>query len=151
MEITTEQTVKRSFPFIIQTHPTEYTGYPFLTVIQYKNQHIICIIDNVNKKNIKAFVLDLCGPEGVDEELVINIANYWYEFERNRYPLSIEFSKRGLAGITAKIMKTYTIDSISRIMGPIYVYPTENVIKIKRRKRREIPPAVELKKLIVVK
>lgn len=151
MEITTEQVVKRSFPFIIQNHPIEYTGYPFLSVIQYKNQHIISIIDNINKKTVKAFVLDLCAPEGVDEELVINIASYWYEFERNRYPLSIEFSKRGMAGITARIMKTYTIDSISRIMGPLYVYPTENNIKIKRRKRREISPNVEIKRLTAVK
>jgi hypothetical protein len=151
MEITTDQVVRRSFPFIIQHHPVEYTGYPFLSVIQYKNQHIISIIDNVNKKTVKAFVLDLCGPENVDEELVINIASYWYEFERNRYPLSIEFSKRNLAGITAKIMKTYSIDSIARIMGPLYVYPTDNVIKIKRRKRREISNAVEVKRLAVVK
>ena len=146
MEIT-DQPFKRSFPFIIQNHPAEYTGYPFLSVIQYKNNHIISIIDNVNKKTVKAFALDLCGPEGVSEELVINIASYWYEFERNRYPLSIEFSKRGLANITAKIMKTYSIDSISRIMGPLYIYPTDNVIKIKRRKRREIPTAVDVKRL----
>jgi len=151
MEITTDQVVKRLFPFIIQNYPSEYTGYPFLTVIQYKNQHIISIIDNVNKKTLKAFVLDLCGPENVDEELVINIASYWYEFEKGGYPLSIEFSKRGLANITSKIMKTYTIDSISRVMGPLYVYPTDNVVKIKRRKRREIPVGVEIKRLSVVK
>jgi len=151
MEITTDQVVKRSFPFIIQNYPQEYTGYPFLSVIQYKNQHIISIIDNINKKTLKAFVLDLCGPEGVDEELVVNVASYWYEFERNRYPLSIEFSKRGLANITSKIMKTYTIDSIARIMGPLYIYPTDNGIKIKRRKRREITSNVEIKRILAAK
>lgn len=151
MENITEQTPKRSFPFITQDHPEEYNGYPFLTVIQYKNQHVITIIDNVSKKTIKAFVLDLCGPEGVDEELVINVASHWYEFQRTNYPLSIEFSRRGLANVTAKIMKTYSIDSISRVMGPLYIYPMDTVIKVKRRKRREISPNIEIKRLSIVK
>lgn len=144
MELTAEQTIRKSLPFLIQSHPLDYDGYPFITLVLHKHQHVITIVDNVDLANIKAYVLDLCGPENVDEEMIITVASEWYETSRERYPLSIEFSKRGLSNDTYKIYKTYNNDSITRIVGPLYVYPMDNVIKVRRRKRREIPASIEI-------
>jgi hypothetical protein len=149
MELTAEQTIRRSLPFLVQTHPVDYDGYPFITLILHKYRHVITIVDNVDTNNVKAYVLDLCGPEGVNEEMVITVASEWYEDNRNRYPLSIEFSRQGLNDETCRIYKTYNNDSITRVVGPLYVYPMDEVIKVRRRKRREIPTAVEIREKLL--
>lgn len=137
------KTTKQSnFPFILEQHPGSYTGYPFITLIQYKSQHILSIVDNVFSKNLKAFVIDLCGPAGINEEVIIALASEWYDNSRNRYPLSFEFSKRGMTQQTSKIYRTYAIESIARVIGPIFCFPMDQIFKVKRRKRREIPSIV---------
>lgn len=135
-------------PFILEDHPETYNGYPFITLIQYKQQHILSIVDNLDTKNLKGFVIDLCGPSEVDEQLIISVADHWYDTNRTRYPLSFEFSKRGLTKESSKIYRTYSIESITRVIGPVYVFPMDDVQKIKRRKRREIGPAIEITKII---
>jgi hypothetical protein len=129
-------------PFILEQHPESYTGYPFITLIQYKSQHILSIVDNIFNKSLKVFVIDLCGPSGINEEAIIALASEWYDNSRTRYPISFEFSKRGMTQQTSKIYRTYAIDSIARVIGPIFSFPMDQVFKVKRRKRREIPPVV---------
>ena len=90
--------IKNICPLIIEEHPEDYDGYPFITLIQYTNdQEIITIVDNSNDKSISAFVIDLCAQEKVDEKILITIASEWYYSNaKNQYPLSIEFSRRNL-------------------------------------------------------
>ena len=65
-------------PLIIEDHPDTYDGYPFITLIQYNKKHFLTIVDNSNDKVIKAYILDLCGPEGVDEEKIISVASNFF-------------------------------------------------------------------------
>ena len=127
---------------IIEDHPSDYTGYPFISLIQYKQQNVISIIDNIDDKHLRAYVLDLCGPEDVDEQSVILAANYWHENNVNAYPISIEFSKNQMIENTSKILKVYSLDMITRIVGPVYFYPINTVVYVKKRKRRFIPASL---------
>lgn len=129
-------------PFIIQKHPSTYNGYPFITLLQHHHQHILTIVDNYDAKVLKAFVIDLCGPENVSEQMVITIAEEWYANSKNKYPLSFEFSKQGVTKESSKIYRNYNIDTIVRVIGPIFCFPMNEVYKIKRRKRRKIPLAL---------
>lgn len=127
-------------PLIIESHPTTYTGYPFITLIEYRSQHLLTIIDSVTDKEINAFVLDVCGPESVSEELIITVAVDWFsETEGTRFPLSFEFAKRGLAEASSKIYRTYPKDFITRVIGPVPPFDMGSTGKTKRRKRRPIP------------
>ena len=96
-------------PLIIESHPDNYEGYPFITLLQYRKEHLLAIVDNTTDKHVRAFVLDLCGPAKVDEEQIIELAKYWWENSREQYPVSFEFSKLQVSGITSKIYRTFNI------------------------------------------
>ena len=136
-------------PLIIEPHPTDYDGYPFITLIQHRNQHVLSIIDNASDKIIKAFVLDLCGPEKVDEELIISVAAEWYATGDGKYPISIEFSKRGLANETSRILRSYNVDFVTRVIGPLPKFPMDEVRSVKRRRRKAVPSGMEVHKKVV--
>jgi hypothetical protein len=135
-------------PLIIEDHPASYLeeGHPFITLIQHRNQHILTIVDNADDKTIKAFVLDLCGPEHVDEEKIITTAATWYYVHKQRYPLSIEFSRLGMTPETSKIYRTYNTEFVTRVIGPLPKYEMEEVASIRRRRRKALPPGVEIHK-----
>jgi len=147
-------TTKRSkranpVPLIVEPHPADYDGYPFITLIQHRNEHILAIIDNASEKSIEAFVLDLCGPEKVNEEIVIAIAAEWYQESGDRYPISVEFSKRGVTSETSKILRSYKVDFVTRVIGPLLKYPMDTVKSVKRRRRKLVPPGMEVNKKVV--
>lgn len=147
-------TTKRSkranpVPLIVEEHPDDYNGYPFITLIQHRNEHILAIIDNASDKTIEAFVLDLCGPEKVNEEVIISIAEDWYGESGGRYPLSVEFSKQGLTSETSKILRSYKVDFVTRVIGPLLSYSMDDVKSVKRRRRKPVPAGMEVRKNVV--
>lgn len=135
---------KSPAPLIVEPHPNDYTGFPFITLIQYRKQPMLTIVDNATDDIIRAFVLDLCGPERVDEELIIRVVAEWYTTNKPSFPISVEFSRLGLAGVTSKIYRTLNVEFVSRVIGPVPRYPMSAIKSIKRRRRKPIPEAVEV-------
>lgn len=132
---------KTAVPLIVEPHPKDYSGFPFITLIQYRKQPMLTIVDNATDDIIRAFVLDLCGPERVNEELIIQVAAEWYATNRTNFPVSIEFSRLGLSPHTSKIYRSLNVEFISRVIGPVPKYPMANVKSVKRRRRKPIPSA----------
>jgi hypothetical protein len=135
---------KVTAPLIIEPHPKDYSGFPFVTLIQYRKQPMLVIVDNADDDIIRAFVLDLCGPERVDEEMVIQAAAEWYSENRANFPISIDFSRRGLTPATTKIYRALNVEFVSRIIGPVPKYPMNTVKSVKRRRRKALAPGVEV-------
>lgn len=133
-----------SIPLIIEPHPSDYNGYPFITLIQYCEEHYLTIIDNSTGESIKAFVLDLCGAEKIDESSLIEIANNWYKTKKNKHPLSIEFAKHGLTEKTSKIYKNFNVEYVKRVIGPLPKFPMGEAISIKKRKKKTIPTGIKI-------
>ncbi len=133
-------------PLIVEAHPANYDGYPFITLIQYRDKQLLSIIDNTTDKMIKAYILDLCEPASVNEELIIEIANKWYSESKDRYPLSFEFSKRGLSDEVKDIYKSYAVGFVTRIIGPLPRFEMTEVKSIKRRRRKTISPNIKIHK-----
>lgn len=138
------ETKKPPAPLIVESHPKDYIGFPFITLIQYRKQPMLAIVDNADDQVIRAFVLDLCGPEHVDEEMVIRTAAEWFENNKSNFPISIEFSRRGMTCVTSKIYRALNIEFISRVIGPIQKYPLSTVKSLKRRRRKPISANVEI-------
>jgi hypothetical protein len=148
--MTTKKRVRGNpLPLIVEEHPENYDGYPFITLIQYRDQHLLGIIDNTTDKMIKAYILDLCGPTRVNEEQVINIAAAWYSTSKDRYPLSFEFSKLGLAEDVKDIYKSYSIGFVTRIIGPLPRFEMGEVKSIKRRRRKPISTNIEIHNKVI--
>ena len=131
-------------PLIVEKHPKNYNGYPFITLIQYKDQDWLVVVDNVDDKNIDAYVLDLCGPENVNEEHLIEVTYPWWKERRENFPISFEFSRLGMTGEVSKIFRSFHIEYVTRVIGPLPNFKMEEVIKIRRRKRKTIPEGMEV-------
>ena len=133
-------------PLIVEKHPKDYNGYPFITLIQYKDQDWLVIVDNVDDKNIDAYVLDLCGPESVNEEHIIETVHPWWQERRENFPISFEFSRLGMTAEVSRIFRSFHIEYVTRVIGPLPLFKMEEVIKIRRRKRKAIPEGMEIHK-----
>ncbi len=133
-------------PLIVEDHPDDYEGYPFITLIQYRRSHVLAIVDNSDDQSIKSYVLDLCGPERVDEQKIIEIATSWYKNHKSEHPLSVEFSRRGITGEAGRIYRTFNIEFVTRVIGPLPRFEMMETVRVKRRKRKPIPTGVEIVK-----
>jgi hypothetical protein len=135
-----------SLELIVEPHPETYNGYPFITLIEFKGEPFVTIIDNYHGKSIKTLVLDYCNAENVDEEMIITIAEQWYTHSSSKYPVSFEFSKRDLTSQISPIYRTFNTEFISRVIGPVPVFNMDKVSKVQRRKRKIISPNIEIVK-----
>lgn len=137
-------TPKAEAPLIVEPHPADYVGFPFITLLQFRKHPMLAIIDNSNAIAIKAYVLDLCGSERVDEEMVVRVAAEWYETGRHDHPLSVEFSRRGMTPLTSRIYRVLNLEFVARAIGPVPNYPMQTTKPIKRRRRKPIASSVEV-------
>lgn len=135
-------TVKQ-IPLIVEPYPEDYNGYKFITLIRYNDNDTLNIIDNFTNGTINSYVLDLCGPNNIKEELIIDIAYKWYETNFHNYPISLEFSKLGLADEFGKIYRSVPVDYVTRVIGILPEYKMKGVYKIRKRKKKNIPVGIE--------
>lgn len=144
-----KRTKNNEAPLIIEDHPEEYDGYPFITLIQSVRATYLTIVDNMEKNTLGVFVLDLCAPEQVNEKRIVELAVDWYEHNRAKYPISIEFSKNGITFETSKIYRTFNADYITRIIGPVPKFPMSEPISVRRRKKKALPRDTEIQRRLV--
>lgn len=136
--------MSKNIPLTIETYPDGYDGYEFITLIRYNDENFLNIVDNVINNSIVTYVLDLCSPNNINEEDIINIAYSWFYNTNRKYPISIEFNKKGLAIETSKILRCFPIDYVSRVIGPLPEYKMAGAYKIRKRKKKSIPPGIEI-------
>jgi hypothetical protein len=121
------------------------SNYIFLTLIEYKKVKYLTVIENVIDTEIQAYVLDNLSAEGIDHDWFLSIATKWFYSASERYPLSFEFAKLGKGDVVRKALKTFNINSTSRVIGKLFTYPVNAKPKIKRRKVIPIPETIEIK------
>lgn len=136
-------------PLIVEKHPPEYNGYPFITLLQYRDSQLLTIVDNVTDKHVRTYVLDYCGPAGIKEEQIINAASDWHSEHRDDYPVSFAFSRLGISGEIGKIYRTLNIEFVTRVIGPLPHFEMNEVHSIKRRRRKAIPLGMEVHKKLL--
>ena len=136
--------ISNKYPLIVEAHPEDYDGYDFITLVRYNDTSHLTIIDNTDAKFINCYVLDLCKTVGIREETIIEVAQEWYENSSNDYPISIEFSKRELTGLASKIQRSFSIDYVTRVIGPLPQFSMKGTIKVRKRKRKPLPDGVKI-------
>lgn len=136
--------MNKQIPLVIEPYPDDYDGYKFITLIRYNDSNTLNIIDNVVNGSINTYVLDLCSPSFVEEERIIEVAYDWFESDRIRHPISVEFSRLGLADEFGKIFRTFPIDYVARVIGPLPEYRMTGAYKIRKRKKKNVPENIEI-------
>lgn len=132
-------------PLIVESHPKQYKGFPFITYIQFHNSDVLVLVDNIHNKQLQCYVLDLCQPEEVDEAMIIDVAAEWYNSHSHRLPLSVFINQLGLDTNANKIYRTYNIEYMTRVVGPLFTYPINEVVITRRKKRKSPSPSPKSK------
>lgn len=117
----------------------------FLTLIEFKRVKYLTLIENVVDDEIQAYVLDSLAAENIDQDWFLNIATKWFYASSERYPLSFEFAKLGQGDVIKKVLKTFNVNSVSRVIGKLFMYPVNAKPKVKRRKVVHVAEPVEIK------
>lgn len=132
----------KQIPLIVEPYPEDYTGYKFITLIRYNDINYLNIVDNVINNTINSYVLDLCSPNNIKEEYIIDIAHDWFSNNYSKYPISLEFSKRGLGDEFGKIFRSFPLDYVTRVIGILPEFKMTSY-KIRKRKKKNIPNGIE--------
>ena len=136
---------KKKVPPLVLEEVQDQANYLYLTLVEYKKERYLTIIDNIRGSDITAFVLDYANAEGIDMNWILSIANIWYYKSSDKYPLSFEFAKLGVKTKVTPIMRTFNLDFVSRMIGKIFVYDIDAKPKVKRKRVSVIPSSVEIK------
>lgn len=124
---------------LIESHPKDYAGYPFITLVQYQDQTLLTIVDNMDDAKIMAYCLDFCGPERIDEQMIIAVALEWWEDHSDQYPISIHFAKHNMIETAAKLYRILNVNFVTRFIGPANKYTVSQCQTVRRRKRKPFP------------
>ena len=123
-------------PFVVASHPPTYAGLEFLSAVQLTNQHepIVGIVDNVDGKILKLFVIDLCEQEGIDVEFLLHAVDDWYQNHRHAFPLSFYMSRLPIFADFTNPYKLVPVKNIIRIIGPVSIFVMDSVEKVRKKK-----------------
>jgi len=135
----------KKIPPLILENLDSNDNHAYLTLIVYKKQKYLVVVDNIVNEEISAFVLDIAETEDIDVNWFISVCNLWFYASSEKYPLSFEFAKLGQLDKVKRIIKTFNINSVSRIVGRIFMYNIQNKPKVKRRKIIPVPEYIEIK------
>ena len=137
--------MKKRIPSLVVERAEDQGNYFYLSVLEYRKQNYLVVIDNITDDEVQAYVLDVAPQAGIDVKQLISVITYWFYKGSGRYPLSFEFSRLGISPMTNKIHRTFELAHVTRLIGKDFVYLLSAPPKIRRRRVNKIPAGVEIK------
>ena len=137
---------KKKIPPLIIEHYMDTTNLCFVSLIEYKREQYLGIIDNITDTELNAFILNHAKPEVIGADDFIKFAIRWFYKSSGKYPLSFEFARLGLSNKIQPLYKTFDLSYVSRVVGKPFIFDNLNAsTKIKRRRVVQVPEYVEIK------
>lgn len=136
---------KRKIPELFIERAEDSGNFFYLSVIEYRRENFLVVVDNITSDSIYAYVLDFAQQEGMNMKELISIITYWFYKGSRTYPLSFEFSRLGISGITNRIYKAFELQHVTRLIGKDFSYDLLKPPKIRRRRANMIPAGVEIR------
>lgn len=130
-------------PLIVERHPIDYNGYPFITLIEYNKTAYLTIVDNCTDSTITCYVLDKCNAEGIDELQLVQAALQWFGGNKE-IPLSIALSREGMSHTFRNVISSFCTEFVTRVIGPLPRYNFTRVKKVRRRRKRSISSTIAI-------
>ena len=140
-----KKTKKKNNPptLLIESHPKDYQGVPWATLIQYAGKSRLVVVNTLEADYLWAYGIEnMSGQEGKIFYEVME--EYWIgtlygEPLRNRISPDQWFSERKLGSVFGNRISAYSVENISRIIGPVRSPdPSPPKTRVRRRKRIEI-------------
>lgn len=135
---------KKRIPNLIVEFASDSGNLYYLSVIEYRRENYLVIIDNITSEEIGAYVLDFAQQEKLDLKQLMSLVTYWFYRGAGQYPLSFEFSRLGITPATNRIYKTFELSHVTRLIGKDFRYDFETAPKIRRRRANKIPAGTEI-------
>lgn len=135
---------KKKIPSLVVEKATGPGNYYYLSVVEYRKENYLVVVDNISEDELGAYVLDFAQQEGVDLKQLMSLITKWFYSSSDKYPLSFEFSKMGITSVTNKIYRTFELAHVTRLIGNDFKYDIFETPKIKRRRVSMIPAGVEI-------
>jgi hypothetical protein len=136
---------KRKVPTLIVEQASDQGNFYYLSVLEFRRENYLVIIDNITETEVGAYVLDFAQQEGMDLRDLMSLVTLWFYSGSHRYPLSFEFSRIGISSATNKIYKTFELAHVTRLIGKDFRYDFAATPRIKRRRVNKIPAGIEIK------
>lgn len=108
----------------------------YFSVIEYKRQSYLCIIDNITPSEVSAYVLDFIEQQNIPVDSFLSTVTRWFYESSELHPLSVELTKLGVKAKMSTIYRTFDISFISRIVGQAFLYQSGSDTSNKIRRRR---------------
>ena len=137
---------KKKIPPLIIEHYADTSNLCFISLIEYKRENYLGIIDNITDTELNVFILNHAKSDTLPASDLIKFAIRWFYRSSDRYPLSFEFARLGLSSKIQKVYKTFDLGYVSRIIGKPFIFESLNSgTRIKRRRVVQVPEYVEIK------
>jgi hypothetical protein len=130
---------KKRIPELQVELTSDSANFYYLSVLQYRKEHHLVVVDNITSDNVSAYVLDKATQEGIDVKQLLTVITRWFYESSHRYPLSLEFSKLGMTHATNRILKNFELSHVTRIVGQDFQYDLQAAPKIRRRRVNHVP------------
>ena len=124
---------------------SERGNYIFLSLLEYKRETYLCVIDQITSTEIGAYVLDFAEQENVPVQEFLSVVTQWFYGKSDAHPLSVEIARQGLTERCAPIYRSFDTTYVARIVGQAFAYDGMNKSKVRRRRVVPIPEGVAIR------
>jgi len=142
--MTTKKRKKEISPeLIIETHPSDYDGAPWATLIQYVGKYHLVVVNTLEPDYLWGYSIESMSNEECDVFCII-MDQYWEatlynDPLRNHIAPDQWITERNLSSIFGRVMTAYSTENIVRVIGPVrYAVPAPPKQRIRRRKRVDV-------------
>lgn len=136
---------KRKIPGLVIERAEDQGNHYFLSVLEYRNENYLVVVDNITNEELGAYVLDFAQQEGMSLKDLMSVITLWFYRGSFDYPLSFEFSKMGMAPMTNRIYKNFELGHVTRLIGKDFQFDLLSPPKVRRRRVSKIPAGFEIK------
>jgi uncharacterized protein YqfB (UPF0267 family) len=137
--------MKKKIPSLIVERACDPGNAYFLSVLRYRDDDYLVIVDNITEDEIHAYVLDYAQQEGINLSEFMKIVKTWYDTSSQLVPLSFELSRLNLAAVTNRIFKTFELAHVIRLIGNDFRYPHYAAPRVRRRKITFVQKCIEVR------
>lgn len=136
---------KKNIPELKVEAVNDRANLIYLSLLEYKREVYLCVIDNVSDSEIGAFVLDYAEQENINISNFLSIVTRWFYNKSDDHPLSVELAKHGLTETLAPIYRTFDTTYVSRIIGNAFSYEHMKKTKVRRRRVVSLPENITIR------
>lgn len=136
---------KKRIPALDVERVNDRANLHFISLLEYRREEYLCIIDNISPNEIGAYVLDFVDQEGIPAAQFMSIAIEWFYGKSDLHPLSVEIARRGLTKALSPIYRTFDTQYVSRIIGHAFSYEKMTKTKVKRRRVTPVQEGIEIR------